>query len=150
MFIAAGLWGLMMFADNNLKALKMALRMRRQKHFNELVHHSDKGSQYGSKAYLDKLSDAGIKVSMAGNSLENAYAERINGIIKNEYLVHENINSLKQLKNKLKQVVKLYNEKRPHIELGYLSPINFEKKIIDLPEPGRPKLKLYDFRNGGE
>ncbi|MCK5538538.1 MAG: IS3 family transposase [Bacteroidales bacterium] len=139
-----------MFADNNVRVLTMAIRMRKQKYFNELIHHSDKGSQYGSTAYLAKLNNAGIKVSMAENSLENAYAERINGIIKNEYLIHENINSLKQLKTKLKQVIKLYNEKRPHIELGYLSPINFEKKIKDLPERSRPKLKLYDFRNSSK
>jgi hypothetical protein len=46
-------------------------------------------------------------------------------------------------------VVKLYNEKRPHIELGYLAPLAFEKKIMNLARQERPALQLYDFRNHG-
>lgn len=136
-----------LMASNNVKALKMAFRIRKQNLYQELIHHSDKGSQYGSQVYLDMLNKAEIKISMAENSLENAYAERVIGIIKNEYLAHMNIHTLDQLRSKLAYVVKLYNEKRPHIELGYLAPLAFEKKIMSLAREQRPALQLYDFRN---
>lgn len=133
--------------ENNIKALSMAFRIRKQKEFEGLVHHSDKGSQYGAKEYVKMLTRAGIEISMAGNSLENAYAERVIGIIKNEYLNHMDIHSLERLQHKLKEAVVLYDEKRPHIELGYLSPIAYEKRIITLSQDKRPVMKLYDFRN---
>lgn len=138
-----------LMASNNVKALKMAFRIRKQNLYHELIHHSDKGSQYGSEVYLNMLNKADIKISMAENSLENAYAERVIGIIKNEYLAHMNIHTLDQLRSKLAYVVKLYNEKRPHIELGYLAPLAFENKIMDLARQERPALQLYDFRNNG-
>jgi transposase InsO family protein len=139
-----------LMATNNVKALNIAFRMRRSKIFKGLIHHSDKGSQYGSKEYLNKLIESEIRISMAENSLENAYAERVIGILKNEYLLHMGIKSLKKLQNSLSKVVKLYNEKRPHIELGYLTPNEFEKKIIELPEQQRPLMQLYDFRKNQE
>lgn len=138
-----------LMASNNVKALKMAFRIRKQNLYHELIHHSDKGSQYGSEVYLNLLNKADMKISMAENSLENAYAERVIGIIKNEYLVHMNIHTLDQLRRKLSYVVKLYNEKRPHIELGYLAPLAFEKKVMYLARQKRPVLQLYDFRNNG-
>ena len=135
-----------MLAVNNLKSLKMAFALRKQYKYEFLIHHSDKGSQYGSDIYLEALGKAEIKISMAGNSLENAYSERVNGIIKNEYLIHHEIKSLKKLQTTLTKVVKLYNEKRPHLELGYLSPVQFEKEIDRMPIKERPQMVLYDFR----
>lgn len=132
--------------ENNKIALSMALRIRKQKEFKDLIHHSDKGSQYGAIDYLEMLAKANMEISMAENSLENAYAERVIGIIKNEYLIHMDIHFLDRLRYKLKDAVTLYNEKRPHIELGYLSPIAYEKRIIALSNDDRPVMKLYDFR----
>jgi hypothetical protein len=132
--------------ENNKIALSMAFRIRKQKEFEDLTHHSDKGSQYGATDYLEMLAKGNIEISMAENSLENAYAERVIGIIKNEYLIHMDIHSLDRLRHKLKEAVILYNEKRPHIELGYLSPIAYEKRIIALSNDDRPVMKLYDFR----
>ncbi|MCK5538392.1 MAG: IS3 family transposase [Bacteroidales bacterium] len=136
-----------MKAVNNLQTLRMAFIIRKEKKYQNLIHHSDKGSQYGSIAYLELLNGAKIKISMAANSLENAYSERINGIIKNEYLIHMYITTLITLQAALKKVVKLYNETRPHMELGYLSPVKFEKKMMKISEKDRPEMILYDFRD---
>ncbi|MCD4790513.1 MAG: IS3 family transposase [Bacteroidales bacterium] len=132
-------------AVNNHRALSMVMRIRKQKRYENLIHHSDKGSQYSETEYINRLNNANIQISMAENCLENAYAERINGTIKNDYLRYHNVKSLKQLKIALGKVVKLYNT-CPHSELGYLSPIAFEKFIEQLPESEYPVMQLYDFR----
>ncbi len=69
----------------NIKALKMALNKLKTKP-NGLIHHSDRGSQYVDKGYVKLLKESGIKISMGMRAQDNAYAERINGTIKNEYL----------------------------------------------------------------
>lgn len=72
--------------ESNIKALKMALKQIDLKERSNMIHHSDRGSQYGSKAYVKILNDSGIKISMGLKAQDNAFAERINGTIKNEYL----------------------------------------------------------------
>ena len=71
-----------------------------QSHLN-LIHHSDRGIQYCSHAYVKLLQDKGIKISMTenGDPLENAVAERINGIIKDEYLETYDIDNIKDAKD---------------------------------------------------
>jgi putative transposase len=134
-----------MMAVNNQKALALAMKARKQKHFDGLIHHSDKGSQYSSKGYTKMLIDADIEISMGESCLENAYAERIIGTIKNGYLRFENIKTLIQLQKSLARAVKLYNTS-PHSELGYLSPLAFERYIVSLAAEDRPQMHLYDFR----
>ncbi len=101
-----------------LNALKMAfsgLIMEPESHF-QLVHHSDRGVQYCSHKYVKLLQDNNIKISMteSGDPLENALAERVNGIIKEEYLQDYTVKNIKEAKHVLNFVVKLYNEERPH------------------------------------
>ena len=136
-----------MFAFNNVKILKMAYKLRGRKVYQELVHHSDKGSQYCSEEYVTTLTDANIIISMANNSLENPYAERLNGIIKNDYLSFKQTNTLSKLKKALDEVVWKYNYERPHSELGYLTPVEYENKILSIPEKERFTMKLHDFSN---
>ena len=120
-----------MRVEANLKALKMALRQTKQYGYKNLIHHSDRGKQFIEANYLKTLMVNEITPSHAYCAMENAYAERINGIIKNDYLKHFNIKSFQKLKAKLKQTVKLYNEQRPHQQLpGRLSPTDFEKSGI--------------------
>lgn len=138
-----------MFAINNQKALSMAMNTRRQKQYTGLIHHSDKGSQYSSKEYVKMLSSANIQISMAETCLENSYAERVIGTLKNEYLRHCNIRKLQQLQNVLAQKVKLYNN-CPHGELGMLSPLAFEKYISSKSKQEHPVMQLYDFRQNAE
>lgn len=134
-----------MMAINNQRALSMAIKIRKQKQFNDLIHHSDKGSQYSSKEYVRMLREANIRISMAETCLENAYAERIIGTIKNDYLRFRNIRTLEQLQKELAKSVRLYNS-CPHSELGYLSPLAFEKYICNMADQNRPVMQLYDFR----
>lgn len=113
-----------MEAIESIKALQMALSaLGAESHLN-LIHHSDRGIQYCSHAYVKLLQDYNIKISMTenGDPLENAIAERINGIIKGEYLETYEVENIKQAKELLKAVVDLYNNERPHMSIGNLTP----------------------------
>ena len=81
----------------------------------ETCHHSDRGIQYCSREYLDALAPFHIQVSMTENSdpLENAIAERINSILKQEYLSQQPVYSLREAEQHLEKAVFLYNYKRP-------------------------------------
>jgi hypothetical protein len=134
-----------MLVINNQDALAMAFKIRKQNRFEDLIHHSDKGSQYGANIYIDMLKLANIRISMAGNCLENPYAERINGIIKNDFLAAYIIKSLYQLKKALAKSVKLYN-KCPHGELGFKSPLEFERLLEQMDGSEYPVMQLYNFK----
>ena len=107
----------------SLQALKMALNGLETEPSN-LIHHSDRGIQYCSNSYVKLLQDYNVKISMTenGDPLENAVAERINGIIKEEYLHNYQVNNLKKAKELLKAVVDLYNNERPHMSISNLTP----------------------------
>ncbi|MGY6523094.1 MAG: IS3 family transposase [Mongoliitalea sp.] len=96
-----------------------------------LIHHSDRGFQYCSKAYTDLLKKSGIKSSMgeAGNCYDNAMAERVNGILKNEYLLDSTFKNLNEAYAAVKHAVWAYNEKRPHMSLGMETPGNVHKRL---------------------
>ncbi|MDR0969805.1 MAG: integrase core domain-containing protein, partial [Lentimicrobiaceae bacterium] len=100
-----------------------------------LTHHSDRGIQYCSKGYVKLLQDNHIKISMTenGDPLENAIAERVNGIIKEEYLEAYQVNNIKEAKALLNRVIQLYNEDRPHMSINNLTPnqIHHAKKTIE-------------------
>lgn len=124
-----------MEAVESLQALQMALS--ENKNVQNLIHHSDKGSQYCSFNYVNLLQDYNIQISMTenGDPLENAVAERINGILKEEYLDCYNVENVLEAKVLLEQVVKLYNPERPHMSIGNLVPekvhdCSLEKRVI--------------------
>lgn len=110
-------------AINNVKALQMALKTLHGS-VNELKHHSDRGIQYCSAEYVNLLQDYKIKISMteSGDPLENPVAERINGIIKEEYLKHKHIKNQIKALEVLQQSVLLYNNERPHLSNNFLTP----------------------------
>jgi len=121
-----------MRAQANIKALNSAFETRRCCNLKSTIHHSDRGSQYSDHFYLKMLEEKHILVSMGLRGQDNAYVERVNGIIKNEYLKYWSINSLEQLKEYLDKAVNHYNNKRSHRSLpGRLSPISFEQKLKD-------------------
>lgn len=132
-----------MRADANLKALEMALKKMNVKP-GELIHHSDRGSQYGSDLYRKKLESNGIQISMGLKATDNAYAERLNGIIKNEYLRKWNIKDERDLKLKTRKAVNHYNEKRRHrsLKMKY-SPSQFNDAWLTLSHQERPEVKIY-------
>ncbi len=136
-----------MFADNNEEVLLASIKERKGDSLSGLIHHSDKGSQYCSKAYVSILKKYKIEISMAKTSIENAYVERLNGTIKNDYLYPRNkVHDLKSLKAELNMVVELYNRVRPHSKLGMLSPDEFEHKLNEIDVKDRDVMVLYDFR----
>jgi putative transposase len=89
-----------------------------------LIHHSDRGIQYCSKEYTDLLNNHGISISMTENSdpLENAIAERVNGILKDEYLNEEILKKSDLDIEKLKNAIEKYNKLRPHLSCQMLTP----------------------------
>ena len=108
-------------ADSVIKAYKQALKTRKVK--SELIHHSDRGIQYCSSLYQDVHKANKVRCSMTDgyDCYQNALAERVNGILKQEYLLRKP-NSLKEAQKMVEQSVVLYNQKRPHMALKYKTP----------------------------
>jgi len=110
-------------AETTVKALQMALSRRLYKNRN-ILHHSDRGLQYCSKVYIDELQRNKCQISMTqdGSPYDNAVAERINGILKDEYYCDENFDSFEQAKKHVEQSIIIYNTKRPHLSCSMLTP----------------------------
>lgn len=110
-----------MSAENVVQALKMAVCNR--KSTLPLIHHSDRGLQYCSKVYQDVLNRHGIKPSMTDgyDCYQNALAERVNGILKNEFLIYT-CKDGKILDKLIKESIEVYNNKRPHLSLKMKTP----------------------------
>lgn len=107
-----------------LEALKMAIAHYGEKDLSSLIHHSDRGSQYASYAYTERLKDYKISISMteSGNPKENAIAERVNNTIKNELLKGMKFTNISEVKNAVKSAVNFYNHERPHWSLDGMTP----------------------------
>ncbi len=136
-----------LLASANVAALNMALRTRRNSDLSQLVHHSDKGTQYVFSEYVQLLEDHRIRISMANTVYENSHSERLNGIIKNEYLTHRNIQSLEQLIKQLNKDIRLYNQDRPHWELDMMSPDEYENHLLNTTKCQRTKMRIYVDRD---
>lgn len=104
-----------------LKALKMALSNNPQR--GRLIHHSDRGSQYCCADYVSILDKHFIKISMteSGDPLENALAERVNGVLKEELLEEKYLN-YEQARQAVSVAVSIYNHLRPHGSIDLLTP----------------------------
>ncbi len=125
-------------AYGSIQALKMAIE---NNEVNEnTIHHSDRGVQYCCAKYITILNNNNYEISMTESvdSRDNALAELINGIIKNEYLYNYTINNIKEAKELLETVVKLYNEDRPHMSIGNFTP----KEAI--------RMKNYNLKENGK
>ncbi len=87
----------------------------------QLTHHSDRGIQYCSGKYVKLLQDNGIRISMTenGDPLENAIAERVNGIVKEEYLNNYQTDNLLKARQQLQKAISLYNNDRPNLQRAY-------------------------------
>jgi len=132
-----------MKAQANILTLKSAIKQQNNS-LENLIHHSDRGSQYVANDYIKILKDNNVSISMGLKAQDNAYAERVNGIIKNEYLKGWKIKSFTDLKRKLNKAVKHYNEKRSHSSLlNELSLVKFEKYLLNLGSQERPKVIIY-------
>jgi len=119
-------------AVHTTKALQMALDNLRESP-ECLIHHSDRGIQYCSFDYVSTLKRNNIQISMTenGDPLENPIAERINGILKDEYLRHYPLTSINQAAELLMDVVDRYNRLRPHQSINLITPdVAHEKQLL--------------------
>jgi transposase InsO family protein len=109
-------------ASSTLQALKMAVINR--KYNNNLIHHSDRGLQYCSKEYTQFLSKNKILISMTQNydPYENAIAERVNGILKEEFGLFEIFEDFDNLKKQVEESILFYNQIRVHLSINMLTP----------------------------
>ena len=116
-----------MKAESVAKALKESITNRVTS--KPLIHHSDRGTQYCSEYYQKILRKHDIKPSMTDgyDCYQNALAERVNGILKNEFLVHK-YRAKKDLEQVLKESIYAYNHLRPHLSLGMKTPEEVHKK----------------------
>lgn len=107
-----------------LEALKMALATIDEYTASRLIHHSDRGCQYCSDAYVAELKKHGISISMtqSGDPLENAVAERANGILKTEWLYKMTIATRDECRAVLERIIGFYNTQRPHMSIGMQTP----------------------------
>lgn len=114
-----------------INALKMALKELGNQG-NGLIHHSDRGIQYCSHGYVKLLQDYRVEISMTekGDPLENPVAERVNGIIKNEYLFDKEVDGINHAKVALHEAVHLYNHERPHLSIGMMTPQNVHQNDL--------------------
>ncbi|WP_205334770.1 IS3 family transposase [Gelidibacter japonicus] len=132
-----------MRAKASMDALTMALKENKA----PLVHHSDRGSQYTYKGYINLLREKGSQISMALSAHDNAYAERINRTIKEEYLDHWKPQTFNQLKRMVTKAVKNYNSKRLHNNNDRMSPEKFINQFSLLRPQQRKLITIFDNEN---
>lgn len=138
-----------MRAENNMLALSRALALRGIAHYDDqLIHHSDRGSQYVSDDYTGSLREHGIQISMCKEVLENAHIERANGTIKNDYLYRWKIQNERQLLERMEMAVNNYNNRR-HRALK-MTPIEFETYVKELPDEKKPKMEIFTYKQNVE
>lgn len=110
-------------AKYTVQALKMALKQV-PRGTEGLIHHSDRGVQYCCSDYVKVLNKNHIQISMTenGDPRENAIAERVNGILKDEWLTQMKLSSIEDAINEIKRIVEIYNRYRPHTSLDMKTP----------------------------
>lgn len=127
--------------EGALKALKMALKQC--PNTSKLIHHSDRGIQYCSKDYTNLLlkNKVGISMTEQNHCYENSLAERVNGILKQDFLLDSEFRDKKIVGKAVRQAIGSYNEIRPHLSLDYQTPNVVHKtkdykrlERVDLPQ----------------
>lgn len=132
-------------ARHSMALLKDALKARHLPANHQLIHHSDKGVQYTCQDYVRLLKKHQIAISMCNSVFENTSMERLNGIIKNDYLIHLNPKSFSQLKRHLTKAVNNYND-CPHGQLNMMSPNMYEQSLKNVPLSQRTLLKVFTLK----
>jgi transposase InsO family protein len=133
-----------MNVQSSVVALKMAVNQRKSKQ-TSLIHHSDRGLQYCANDYQSILNKNGILPSMTQNSdpYENAVAERINGILKQEFNIDKYNLDLCFMKQIVKESINIYNTQRPHYSNYMLTP-------NEMHEQNQIKMRTYKTKNSNK
>ena len=131
-------------AESSLLALKMAVKGRKNKS-QPLIHHSDRGLQYCADDYQNLLANNNIKCSMTQSSdpYENAVAERINGILKQEFLINTYHQELATMKKIIRETIEIYNNQRPHYSNYMLTPSKMH-------EQNKIQMRTYKTKNSSK
>ncbi|XLS28750.1 IS3 family transposase [Flavobacteriaceae bacterium M23B6Z8] len=130
--------------NSSIKALKLAIKNRYYP-IQQLIHHSDRGLQYCSDHYQRTLHKHNMECSMTQkyDPYQNAIAERINGILKQEFLIQNSQANLKIMRKIVKQSIHIYNTKRPHLSCSMLTPERMHNQ-------NKIKIKSYRTKNTEE
>jgi putative transposase len=121
-----------------LDALEMALTTRRP---NEVIHHSDQGSQYTSLEFGRRCREAGVRPSMGsvGDAYDNAMCESFFATLECELLARRRFKTQTEARMALFQFIEgFYNRRRRHSSIGYLSPVDYERRLLAGPDPRQP------------
>jgi putative transposase len=126
-------------ASSTLKALQMALNNK--SYTGRLIHHSDRGLQYCSREYtgLLRLNDIDISMTQTGSPYDNAIAERINGILKEEFGLDETFETMQEAEKQTVESISLYNQLRPHTSNHFLTPQQMHSQSILKPKAWHKK-----------
>jgi transposase InsO family protein len=130
--------------QTSLPAMKKAILTRGKSLPTGIIFHSDGGGQYYDQGFLSLTKQHGFRNSMCEFAYENGKAERVNGVIKNNYLKHWHIQDLGQLIQAVDRAVHLYNTDKPHSSLQRQTPMSFETMISKLAftEPAPEVLEV--------
>ncbi len=128
-------------ATGPLDALRMAIKSTGKDKLEGLIHHSDRGVQYCCDEYIAMLKKADILISMTqnGDPLENAIAERVNGIVKNEYEL-EQFKTLKEVQNRVIEAVFDYNNLRIHNSINDMTPNEAHQMCGHIPRLWKTRI----------
>lgn len=123
-----------------VRALKMAIKNRQYAN-NQLIHHSDRGIQYCCDLYQKQMTLHGIRCSMTESydPYANAIAERVNGILKQEFMLEDYQVNIAVLKKIVAQSIEKYNALRPHLSCEMLTPEQMHKQM---------KVKIKTYKKG--
>lgn len=117
-----------------MAALEMALDFYRENgvDLSQLIHHSDRGIQYCSNLYVNRLKELGIQISMTqtGDPLHNALAERMNNTIKNGWLFECDDKPFEEVEEAVAKAIAVYNNIRPHQALGMKAPAKALEEML--------------------
>lgn len=131
-------------AEENVKALQQAIDYRAGHNLVNCVFHSDHGTQYISEIHKGLLREYKMRPSMGKLPQENAYAEKVQDIIKNYYLVDAVLEG-RNLKSVSRQIKDLYNKEKPHTSLKMMTPIKFERHVEKLSIEDRPNEFIFKW-----
>jgi len=137
--------------EGPLEALRMAIKYAGTANVKGCIHHSDRGVQYCCNDYVAELKRSKIEISMtqSGNPLENAVAERVNGIIKYEFSDDKQIkfSDIETGKKQIKQFIDFYNDERPHSSIERLTPTEAYKMEGQLKRCWKNYYKVKQIEN---
>jgi putative transposase len=126
--------------QTTLPALRQAVKARGGSIAPQLIFHSDGGGQYYDKEFLSYTAHHQMQNSMCEFAYENGKSERLNGIIKNNYLKFYETKTFEQLQQNVDRAITLYNRERPHKALQYQTPVDYENKAVILQQQTTLKM----------